>query len=112
MKRPLLPILMFLATTAAIAETQPAVTSRPADARAQAAALLSHPHALSAVKADVAPRSLSPVSATMDAHERARALLSGVRPGYRVNAPATIAEPTRGRARADAQAHAAALLSR
>jgi hypothetical protein len=72
MKRHLLLIPMILVTTAAIADAQTLATSTPADAQAQAAALLSRPHALGAAKADA--RSLSPLSVSdaPDAHESAR----------------------------------------
>ena len=108
MKHHLLLIPMILATTAAIADAQTTALSTPADAQAQAAALLSGPHALGAAKADA--RSLSALSAS-DAHESAAALLSGARPRNRVNALAAIAEPSGARVSTDAQAQAAALLS-
>src|SRR5687767_2144766 len=109
MKRHLLFIPMILATTAAIADAQTTAPSAPADVQAQAAALLSRPHALGAAKTEA--RSLSPVSAALDAHESAAALLSGARPRNRVNAVAAVAESTGARVSTDAQAQAAALLS-
>jgi hypothetical protein len=109
MKRYLLLIPVILATTAAIADAQTTAPSTPADAQAQAAALLSRPHALGATKAYA--RSLSASSDALDAHASAAALLSGARPRNRVNAVAAIAESTGARVSTDAQAQAAALLS-
>lgn len=109
MKRHLLLIPMILATTAAIADVQTTAPSTPADAQAQAAALLS-PHVLGAAKAAARSISPSPVSAALDAHESAAALLSGARPRNRVNAVYAVAESSRPRVSADAQTQAAALL--
>ena len=91
MKRHLLLIPMILATTAALADAQTTAPSTPADAQAQAAALLSRPHALGAAKSDARSLSPSPVSNALDAHESAAALLSGARPRNRVNAVAAVA---------------------
>ncbi len=111
MKRHLLLIPMILATTAAIADAQATAPSTPADAHAQAAALLSGPRALGAAKSDARSLSPSSVSDALDAHESAAALLSGARPRNRVNAVAAIADSTGARVSTDAQAQAAALLS-
>ena len=111
MKRHLLLIPMILATTAAIADAQNTAPSTPADAQAQAAALLSRPHPLGAAKADARSLSPSSVSDALDAHESAAALLSGARPRNRVNTVAAITESTGARVSTDAQAQAAALLS-
>ena len=108
MKRHLLLIPMILTTTAAIADAQTAAPSSPADAQAQAAALLSRPHALGAATVEARSPSTSTVPTTMDAHQSAAALLSGARPRYRVNAVSAVAESSGPRA--DAQAQAAALL--
>jgi hypothetical protein len=79
MKRHLFLIPMILATSAAIADAQTTAASVPADAQAQAAALLSRPQAIATVKADARSLSPSPVSAPLDAHQSAAALLSGAR---------------------------------
>ena len=105
MKRHLLLIPMILATSAAIADAQTTAASVPPDAQAQAAALLSRPHAIGTVKADARSLSPSPASAPLDAHQSAAALLSGSRSENRVNAISAVAESP------DAQAQAAALLS-
>lgn len=110
MKRHFLLIPLIFAATAAIADTQTTAPSTPADAQAQAAALLSRPHSVGAPKVEARSHSSSPISAAVDAHESAAALLSGVRPGNRVTAVSAIAEPQRSRASADAQAQAATLL--
>jgi len=107
MKRHFLLIPMILATTAAIADAPP----QRADAQAQAAALLSRPHAYGAAKAEARFISPSPVSAALDAHESAAVLLSGARPGHRSNTISAAAESPRARESADAHAQAAALLS-
>lgn len=109
MKRHLLLIPMILATTAAIADSQTTAPSAPADAQAQAAALLSRPLTIGTVKADGRSRSTSPVSAPLDAQQSAAALLGGARPKNRVNAASALAESSD--TRVDAQVHAAALLS-
>lgn len=101
MKRQLLLIPMILAATAALADA-------PTDAQAQAAALLSPP-TLQTVRAEA--RTLSPASPALDAQESAAALLSGARPGNRVNAIAAVAESNGTRVSTDAQAQAAALLA-
>ena len=111
MKRHLLLIPMILATTATIADVQTTAPSAPADAQAQAAALLSRPHALGGAKAEARSNSPSPVSAPLDAHQSAAALLSGARSTKQVNAVSADAEPQDARASTDAQSQAAALLS-
>jgi hypothetical protein len=109
MKRYLLLMPVILATTAAIADTQSTAPASRGDAQAQAATLLSHPHAPVAVKADEV-RLPSP-SSTADAQAQAAALLNGVRPGRQVGAFPRLAGPSDPRPSADAQALAAALLS-
>jgi hypothetical protein len=109
MKRYLLLMPVILATTAAIADTEAFTPSRRADAQAQAAALLSGPHA-SGANAD-RMRSPSPASATADAQAQAAALLSGRTVGNQVKADSSVVEPSGGRVAMDAQAHARALLS-
>jgi hypothetical protein len=104
MKRHLLLIPMILATSAAIADAQTTAPSVQPDAQAQAAALLSRPHAIGTAKAGAGSLSLSPVSAPLDAHQSAAALLSGARSRNGVNAVSAVAESP------DAQAQAAALL--
>jgi len=111
MKRHLLLIPMILATSAAIADTPTTAHSAPADAQAQAAALLSRPHAIGTVKADTRSPSPSPVSAPLDAHQSAAALLSGARSKNRVNAVSAVAQSPDARVSTDAQAQAASLLS-
>lgn len=111
MKRHLLLIPMILATSAALADAQTSVPFAPADAQAQAAALLSGPHAIGTVKADARPLSQSPASAPLDAHQSAAALLSGARPKNQVNAVSAVAQSTDAGVSMDAHAQAAALLS-
>src|SRR5688500_14904493 len=111
MKRHLLLIAMILATSAAIADVQTTAPKTPADAQAQAAALLSRPHALGAAKAEAHSNSPSPVSAPLDAHQSAAALLSGARSKNGVNAASAVAGSPDARVSTDAQAQAAALLS-
>jgi hypothetical protein len=72
MKLHLLMLPVFLTTTAAMGDT----LSAPADAQAQAAALLSPPHRSGNSKADGQKRSSSRVSPVMDAQASAAALLS------------------------------------
>ena len=108
MRRHLFLIPIILSTTAAFADAQTAAPSTPADAQAQAAALLSRPHTLGAAKA--VARSLSHVPA-VDAHEHAAALLSGARSIHRVNAVSAVADSPDAQASTDAQAQAAVLLS-
>ena len=111
MKRHLLLIPMILATSAAIADAQTTAPSVPADAQAQAAALLSRPHAIGTGEANTRLLSLSPVSAPLDAHQSAAALLSGARSNNRVKPVSAVTESTDARVSTDAQAQAAALLS-
>lgn len=111
MKRLLLLIPMILATSAAIADAQTTAPSVPPDAQAQAAALLSRPHAIGTAKADARSLSPSPVSAPLDAHQSAAALLRGARSKNGVNAVSAVAESPDARVSTDAQAQAAALLS-
>ncbi|MFC4311982.1 hypothetical protein ACFPN2_23070 [Steroidobacter flavus] len=108
MKSRLLVIPLILATTAAIADTSSGA-SRPADARAQAAALLS-PHTFSIPKEKGQMQSPSVSSAPMDAQASAAALLSGTRPASAGNARVPVGETSGEQIRGDAQARAAALL--
>jgi hypothetical protein len=111
MKRHLPIIALIFATNVAFADAQTAASSVPADAQAQAAALLSRPHALGTAKIDSRSLSSLSVSERADAHESAAALLSGARPGHRVSTVSAHAELPPARAAKDAQAQAAALLS-
>ena len=109
MKRYLLLMPLIFATSAAIAETQATAPASRADAQAQAAALLSRPHASAGVQAnEVYLPSPSPASTPADAHAQAAALLSGVRPASQASVFALVVEP---RPVVDAQAQAAALLT-
>lgn len=107
MKSRLLLIPLIIATTAATADTQP--LSDPADAQAQAAALLRPAHTSGTLKVDGQRRSPSTVSAAMDAQARAAALLRP-RAARTGNARDPIGQPSRARISGDAQAQAAALL--
>jgi hypothetical protein len=109
MKSRLLVIPLILATTAAIADTQPSPSSRAADAQAQAATLLS-PHMFSTSKQDGQRHSRSASSATMDAQASAAALLSGTQAVSTGGARIAVDQPSRARIAGDAQTQAAALL--
>jgi hypothetical protein len=109
MKLHLLVLPVFLTTTAAMAMGD--TLSAPADAQAQAAALLSPPHTSGTSKADGQKRSSLHVSPVMDAQSSAAALLS--RPRTTGTATASVsAHPTSAaRMAIDAQKQAAALLT-
>ena len=108
MKSRLVVIPLILMTTAAIADNQRAPISRPTDAQAQAAALLS-PHTFRTAN-DEQRRSPSVASPAMDAHASAAALLGGTRSAGTSNANAAIGQPSGTRLSGDAQTQAAALL--
>jgi hypothetical protein len=110
MKRHLLLIPMILATTAAIADAEITAPSR-VDAQAQAAALLSQPHAPEAARTEARSPSPSHVQAALDAHESAAVLLSGARPRQQANTVSAVVESPRAPVSMDAHAQAAALLS-
>jgi hypothetical protein len=108
MKLHLILIPAIFATTAALADSQIAVSPKPADAHAQAAALLSRPHTLVTRK----PERLSSVSETaIDAHASAAALLSGHRIARQATVSSAVRESSYGETPFDAQSQAAALLS-
>lgn len=108
MKMRLLLIPTILATTAALADSQTAASPNPADAHAQAAALLSRPHTPIVMKLQ---RS-SPMSETLiDAHASAAALLSGHRIERQAPVSSAVLGRLYGQPPADAHAQAAALLS-
>jgi hypothetical protein len=101
--RLLLPAIVATATTLGASAS---AHSEPRDAQAQAAALLSRPHAPGPLKAhEGAPSS----SAAVDAHASAAALLSGRSSSRQASAPVRIA-PSVARMQLDAHTHAAALL--
>jgi hypothetical protein len=106
MKSRFLLIPAILATASAFAYEQ----GGPVDAQAQAAALLSRPHSSTVANAEGRSVSPSPVSAAVDAHASAAALLSGLRPESQVVVSFPVAQPS-VRVAADAHAQAAALLS-
>jgi hypothetical protein len=103
----LVVIPLILMTTAAIADSQRAPISGPADAQAHAAALLS-PHT-SRTSKDGQRHAPSVASPAMDAHASAAALLSGTRSAGTRNASAAVGQPSGARIYGDAQAQAAAL---
>lgn len=111
MKRHLPIIALILATNVAFADAQTAAPSVPAGAQAQAAALLSRPHALGTAKIDARSLSSLSVSEHASAHESAATLLSGARSKHRASTASAYAELPPARAAKDAQAQAAALLS-
>ena len=98
----------IFATTTALADSQTAVSSKPADAHAQAAALLSRPHTLVTMKQE---RSSSVSRTAIDAHASAAALLSGHRIARQATLSSAVREPSYGLMPADAHSQAAALLS-
>ena len=108
MKLPLFLIPAIFATTAALADSQIAVSATPADAHAQAAALLSRPHTPVTMKPE---RSSSVSETAIDAHASAAALLSGHRIARQVTVSSAVRELSYGQAPADAHSQAAALLS-
>ena len=108
MKLRLLLIPAIFATTAALADSQTAVSPKPADAHTQAAALLSRPHTPTTVKLE---RSSLVSETAIDAHVSAAALLSGHRIARRATVSSAVREPSYGLTPADAHSQAAALLS-
>jgi len=96
----------ILAATAAFGAPADAL-SAPLDAQAQAAVLLSHPQSSAASFAREPAPARSSASATVDAHARSAALLSGVRIGQDAT---TVVNVTRSAVALDAHARAAALL--
>jgi hypothetical protein len=108
MKSRLFLIPAIFATTAALAESQTAVSPKPADAHTQAATLLSRPHTPVTMNLE---RSSSVSETAIDAHWSAAALLSGQRVARQATASSAVREPLHGQTHADAHAQAAALLS-
>jgi hypothetical protein len=108
MKLRLILLPTIFATTAALADSQTAVVPTPADAHAQAAALLSRPQTPVTVKPE---RSSSLSNTTIDAHASAAALLSGHRIARELAMSSAMREPSHGQRTADAHSQAAALLS-
>ena len=90
------------------ADSQTAVSPKPAGAHTQAAALLSRPHTPVTMKLE---RSSSVSETAMDAHASAAALLSGHRIARQATVVSAVREPSYGQTPADAQLQAAALLS-
>ena len=108
MKLRLFLIPAIFATTAALADSQTAVSPKPADAHTQAAALLSRPHTLVAMKQE---RSSSVSETDIDAHSSAAALLSGHRIARQAAVSPAVRQLSYGKMPADALSQAAALLS-
>jgi len=108
MKLHLFFISAIFAATATLADSQTAVSPKPADAHTQAAALLSRPHAPLTLKLE---RSSSVSETAMDAHASAAALLSGHRVAGQATLSFAVREPSYGQTPADAHSQAAALLS-
>ena len=108
MKLRLFLIPAIFATTAALADSPTAVSPMPADAHAQAAALLSRPHTPVTMKLE---RSSSVSETEIDAHASAAALLSGQRIARQAMMSSAVRGPSYGQTPADAHSQAAALLS-
>ena len=108
MKLRLFLIPAIFATTAALADSQTAVSQTPADAHAQAAALLSRPQTPATMKLE---RSSSVSETAIDAHASAAALLSGHRIASQATVSSAVRQPSYGQMPADAHSQAAALLS-
>jgi hypothetical protein len=108
MKLRLLLIPAIFATTAALADSQSAVSPKPEDAHAQAAALLSRPHMPANMKPE---RSSAASGMTIDAQASAAALLSGHRIARQTTLSSAARDPSYGQMPADAHSQAAALLS-
>ena len=108
MKLRLFLIPAIFATTAALADSQAAASPKPADAHAQAAALLSRPHTPVTMKVE---RSSSVSETAIDAHASAAALLSGHRIARQAMVSPAVRETSHGQTPADAQSQAAALMS-
>jgi ribulose kinase len=108
MKSRLFLIPAIFVTTAALADSQTAVSAKPADAHTQAAALLSRPHTPVTMNLE---RSSSVSGTAIDAHASAAALLSGHRVARQAIVSSAVREPLHGQTHADAHAQAAALVS-
>jgi hypothetical protein len=108
MKLRLFMIPAIFAVTAALADSQAAVSPEPADAHTQAAALLSRPHTPATMKRE---RSSSVSETAIDAHASAAALLSGHRIAPQATVFSAVREPSYGQTPGDAHSQAAALLS-
>ena len=108
MKLRLLLIPAIFATTAALADSQTAVSPKPADAHTQAAALLSRPNTPVTMKLD---RSSSVSATAIDPHVRAAALLSGHGIARQATVSSAVRDVSYGQMPADAHSQAAALLS-
>jgi len=108
MKLRLFLIPAIFATTAALADSQTAVSPKPADAHTQAAALLSRPQTPVTMKLE---RSSSVSETAIDAHASAAALLSGHRMARQATVSSAVREPSYSQTPADAHLQAAALLS-
>jgi hypothetical protein len=106
MKSRLLLIPAMLAMTVTLADA----SSPPADAQAQAAALLAPRHVSGASNVDGQARSSSPRARAPDAQASAAALLSGVRT-RETKVSSEIARPITAHTPQDAHSRAAALLS-
>jgi hypothetical protein len=108
MKFRLFLIPAIFATTAALADSQTAVSPKPADAQTRAAALLSRPHTPVTMRLE---RSSSVSETAIDAHASAAALLSGHRIARQAMVAPAVREPSYVQISADAHAQAEALLS-
>jgi hypothetical protein len=108
MKLRLFLIPAIFATTAALADSQTAVSPKPADAHTQAAALLSRPQTPVTMKLE---RSSSVSETAIDAHASAAALLSGHRMARQATVSSAVRETSYGQTPVDAHLQAAALLS-
>jgi hypothetical protein len=111
MKLRLLIVPAILVMTAAVADNPRSALSEPADAQAQAAALLSRSHMPQALQVDGHSSQPSSASAAVDAQASAATLLSGVRPGGQVKASFAFGATPATCLSADARAQAAALLN-
>ena len=109
MKLRLFLIPAIFATTAALADSQTAVSPKPADAHTQAAALLNRPHAPVTMKLERSSSSVSEMA--VDAHASAAALLSGHHIARQATVSSAARESSYGQTPADAHSQAAALLS-
>ena len=108
MKLRLFLLPAIFATTAALADSQAAVSLQSADAQSQAAALLSRPQTPVTMQLE---RSSSVSETAVDAHASAEALLSGHRIARQATTSAAVREPAHGQMSADAHSRAEALLS-
>jgi hypothetical protein len=108
MKLRLFLLPAIFATTAALADSQAAVSLQSADAQSQAAALLSRPQTPVTMQLE---RSSSVSETTIDAHASAAALLSGHRIARQATMSSAVRQLSYGQTPADAHSQAAALLS-